>query len=136
MNGSLVLSDHKLKTTHARLLCIEFLSAQSQPVTSREIIEHLQSQGKTDRVTVFRILNTLVSHGIVRKIDFGEDGARYEMMGDDHHHLVCERCGRIETVDACTIGVMERQISQTHQFRVSRHSLEFFGLCAKCQKKT
>jgi Fur family ferric uptake transcriptional regulator len=57
----------------------------------------------TGLTSVYRILEVLVSTGLVYKFDFGDGRARYEIAegrrGEaHHHHLVCTGYGRIISV--------------------------------------
>lgn len=129
------LSEHNLKVTEARKALMEFLLKENQPVDAQFIIDHLQKNHSIDRVTVFRILNVLTDHGILRKLEFGEGKARYELATDEHHHLICESCGKIEDVSDCNISELEVDIRNKKKFHIKRHSLEFFGLCSQCFEK-
>ena len=54
--------------------------------------------------SIYVVISSLVSCGLVRKLDLPESPARYEMEGhDNHHHAVCRYCGRIEDVP-CPVG--------------------------------
>lgn len=133
---STTLSGHHLKVTEARIALIDLISHAKAPVDAQFLIENLQMKLQIDRVTVFRILNILTEHGILRKLEFGEGKARYELPSTEHHHLICESCGVIEDVSDCNIGALEKDISEKKNFHIKRHSLEFFGLCKKCYKKS
>jgi len=126
------LSSHHLKITGKRKALVELIAKAKKPVDAQFLIEHLQKDQDVDRVTVFRILNILTEHGILRKLEFGEGKARYELNSSDHHHLICESCGSVEDVSDCNIGELEAEISKKKNFHIKRHSLEFFGLCDRC----
>jgi Fe2+ or Zn2+ uptake regulation protein len=82
--------------------------------------------------SVSRTVNLLCGLGIVRPVRFGDGAQRFELAEDGsehHHHLVCERCGRVEDVRPCPVeGVdLGRQ-----GLAVRSHHLELFGLCRLC----
>ena len=129
------LSSHKLKITGTRKAVVDLIEKAKKPVDSQFLIEHLQKDGNIDRATVFRILNVLTGHGILRKLEFGEGKARYELNNNDHHHFICTSCGLVEDISDCNIGELEEEISKKKNIHIERHSLEFFGLCDNCFKK-
>lgn len=129
-----VLVANGLKVTAARLAVLETLQKADKPVDSQFLIEELQESLGVDRVTIFRILNMLSEKDIIRKLEFREGKSRYELNRGDHHHVICEKCGKIEDVTRCTIGSWQEDIEKNKGFLVKRHSLEFFGLCSDCQK--
>jgi len=126
-----------LKVTPARLGILSVLEHSDIPLDVASIEIGLKKQKiKSDKVTVFRILNSLTDKGLLKPIQFNEGKLRYEYAGKPkHHHFICERCGKIIDIMGCTIHQLERDIEKTKGVRVMRHSLEFFGLCADCQNK-
>jgi len=129
-----ILTKHDLKITQARISLLELLEKEKKPVDSQFLIDTLQKGLQVDKVTVFRILNVLTEHGILRRLEFGEGKARYELNAEDHHHLICQNCGSIEDISDCNIVALEKEIKQKKHFLVKLHTLEFYGLCSDCQK--
>ena len=130
------LRTHALKATPARLAVLQFLEKTNRPLDITAFIDYLDRQGiKADPVTVFRIMNLFTDKGLTKRIQLQEGKFRYELSAiKDHHHLVCEKCGRIEDIEDNVIPALEKQIEEKYNFTVKRHSLEFFGLCEKCRK--
>ena len=124
-----------LRATPARVAVMNFLEKTSQPVDVNSVIDYLHVNGvKTDPATIFRMMNTLTQKGITTPISFQEGKTRYELSNkDDHHHLICDNCGKIEDVSDTIIPTLEKQIRNESGFKVLRHSLEFFGVCKLCQ---
>jgi Fur family transcriptional regulator, ferric uptake regulator len=130
------LRQANLRATPARIAIMKLLENTKQPIDVATVIDSINEEGiKTDPATAFRIMNALTEKGIVVQIQFQEGKLRYELAGKTHHHhLVCEACGKIEDVSSQVIPALEKEIQTKHKFLVKRHSLEFFGLCADCQK--
>ncbi len=87
------------------------------------------------RMTVYRTLDLLVELGLVRPIYQGTGAAHFVLMPDGHHHhLVCSDCGLVVEFENCTIGVMEKELSERYGFELSGHLVEFFGRCRDCRE--
>ncbi|MBN1698981.1 MAG: transcriptional repressor [Spirochaetales bacterium] len=85
--------------------------------------------------TVYRNLNILIRQGLVKKIDFGSTFDRFDANIDRHYHFVCERCGTvIDLAIPFDEGLNERVASVT-PFTVTRHRIEFYGMCDQCKEK-
>ena len=84
--------------------------------------------------SVHNILGDLSVVGLLRRIEPAGSPARYERRtGDNHHHVVCKRCGSISDVD-CVIGAAPCLTpSSTAGFAVSEAEVTFWGLCPPCQ---
>lgn len=130
-----ILQKVNLKVTNARLGLLELFARSQQPIDAEEIFAFLQKEKiDADRATVYRMLETFYEKGIIHRFEFQEGKFRYELAGADHHHLICEQCGRIEDISDCGISEWETEIRKKKQFIVKRHVLEFFGVCKQCQK--
>lgn len=105
------------------------------PQSISEILSLLRKRGAAvDRVTVYRALNCFFKMGIISKIQFKDKSAKFELILKDHHHhhLVCDNCGSVEDIPLDDEYLLQK-ISQETDFQIKSHSLEFFGICRKCQ---
>lgn len=130
------LNEVSLRATPARMALMELLETTDKPVDVQTMIGFLEKRGiKADPATVFRIVNMFTEKGLTKQIQLLEGKARYELATQsDHHHLVCTKCGDIQDISDCNIGALEKDIEKKKGFKVTSHSLEFFGICTSCQK--
>lgn len=130
------LNEVELRATPARIALMQLLEKSDKPLDVQSMIEFLEQKDiKTDPATVFRIINMFTEKGLVKPIQLNEGKFRYELTAkEDHHHLVCEKCGDIEDISDCNINALEKEIEKMQQFKVTSHSLEFFGICKSCQR--
>ena len=105
-----------------------------KPQTVLEILHTVKlKNGVIDKTTIYRILTGFVKLGIVREIHLGDKEVRFELSDcKHHHHLVCEKCGAIEDVQLCEDTILN-EVKKQSSFKIKSHSLEFFGMCKKCQ---
>lgn len=134
-NCEVELRSADLKVTPARLGVLAALEQADMPLDVVAILNYLKKKNiKADKVTVFRIINSLTEKGLATPIQLNEGKSRYEHAGRaDHHHFICEQCGTIEDVSDCNIKELEVNIQKKKGFLIKRHSLEFFGICQNCQ---
>lgn len=133
-NHTQLLGDSKLRTTSARIAMLSYLSQSAGPRGADEIFEHLSSEHeRVDRATIYRMLEIFYQKGLIKRLEFGEGKYRFEIAGEDHHHLICESCGSVQDISDCNIPSLEKDIMKKKKFKVTRHSLEFFGVCTSCQ---
>jgi Fur family ferric uptake transcriptional regulator len=124
------------RLTGGRLKLLRFLNTQDHPLTIKEIFSAMDS-GEMDLVTVYRSMSMLEGMGLVKRYDFGDAVARFELTGegqhDHHHHLICIRCDTVVEIEECFPPDLENAISRQNGFTAVTHKLEFFGVCPKCQ---
>jgi Fur family transcriptional regulator, ferric uptake regulator len=120
--------DATLARTHILAACID----QKMPLDASDIAALVGD--KVHLATVYRTLEKLVAIGLLERIDFQEGKFRYEYV-HDHHHTVCESCGKVEDIKDQGIAEIEKTVKKDTGFLVTKHVLEFFGMCQRCQTK-
>lgn len=90
----------------------------------------------TSMQTVYNVLGDLTAAGLLRRLEPPGSSARYERrVGDNHHHLVCRRCGAIEDVD-CTVGQAPcLTASAAHGYTIDEAEVTFWGVCPSCARR-
>ncbi len=127
-------NDIGLKQTKPRLGILESLKRAAKPVDVRYLENYLKEKKiKVDQATIYRILTLFSQKGLVKKIELKEGKFRYEITGSDHHHIICESCGKIDDISDCSLESIEKDIAKKKGFSIKSHSLEFYGLCKNCK---
>lgn len=125
------------KITGPRAAILEILRLHQHPLTTKEIHTELPA-GSCDLATIYRAMQMLEKLGMVRRSDFGDGAARFELVaeGENHHfhHLICTQCAEVVKISECFPADIERRIAQENGFTAVTHRLEFFGVCPGCQK--
>jgi len=125
------------KVTRPRQAILEILRRHPHPLTNREILAAMP-KGPCDLATIYRSMHLLEEMGMVKRFDFGDGAARFELVraGDDghHHHLICTRCAGVVEIDECFLREIETRIAAKNGFKSVTHKLEFFGICPACQR--
>ena len=123
------------KVTGPRQAILDVLRSHAVPLTNRQIHEAV-GKSDCDLATIYRTMHTLLGAGLVRRCDFGDGTARFELADDDachHHHLVCRACKIVVEIDACLAPGVEADLARRHGFSHITHRLEFHGLCPRCK---
>ncbi len=83
--------------------------------------------------TVYRSLEALKLEGAIKTRTLATGESLYSYVTRDQHHLTCVNCGESITINECPVHDLEQRLESSHNFRIYYHTLEFFGLCQKCQ---
>jgi Fe2+ or Zn2+ uptake regulation protein len=84
--------------------------------------------------TVYQTLNDLAAMGEIHQLELGTGSSRFDPNVDGHHHLVCERCGKVRDLYADFTGVRVPQ--GDHGFRIRSTEIVFRGVCDDCARET
>ena len=122
------------RVTRQRLVVADELAARGRQVTANELFERLRRRDpRIGRATVFRTLEALVTAGVARRLE--QDGHVYGYVAcrpEHHHHLACDRCGRVEEIGEAYVTPVAERVAADLGFRIDDARLDFYGLCARC----
>lgn len=129
------LHESGLRLTPQRLLILETLQSTDEHISAEEICTRVrQSYPYVNISTVYRTLDTLRELGLVTSADLGGGSVRYHWADKGrHHHLVCQRCGKMLDLDEELTKELELAIEQRYAFRANLTHLTIFGICQNCR---
>ena len=136
------VADTGLRMTGPRTVVLGEIARQRSSFTATELLDAVnRCAPQVGRATVFRTLDLLVEHGMLRRVHT-ESGANwghsYVLCGlsdAHHHHLVCTVCGRVSDFEGCSVDGLIEGLKAQSAFRVQGHHLELYGECESCQDR-
>ena len=132
------LRDAGMRVTAPRLAVLAALSATDRHPDVEAIKSAASDRiGSISTQAVYDVLDAFVEAGLARRLRLNAGPARYEARtGDNHHHLVCRRCG--STVDsACVVGAAPCLEPATDKgFVVDEAEVIYWGRCPECVAAT
>lgn len=91
------LTSRGLKVTPQRMVILEAIYSLNNHPTAENISEFIrQKHPGIATGTVYKVLETLVAKGLVKKVTTDKDVMRYDGILEAHHHLYCTECDLIE----------------------------------------
>ncbi|MGI9184810.1 MAG: Fur family transcriptional regulator [Solirubrobacteraceae bacterium] len=113
----------------ARRLVLEALFAAEGPVSAA----HLAHALGIDESSVYRNLEVLERHGLIRHVHLGHSPGLYVLVGDhDVEYLYCERCAKVTVVGPEQLDPLRRQIKDRFGYQARFTHFAIVGLCAQC----
>ncbi|MGB0035565.1 MAG: transcriptional repressor [Candidatus Acidiferrales bacterium] len=82
--------------------------------------------------TIYNALNWLERSGMIARVNFAEEAARFDPVVERHDHLVCNRCGALQDVTLKLPAEVLSRAGRGEGFRVEEYRTELFGLCGRC----
>lgn len=124
-----------VKVTRGRVRVLEMLQTAPQPLSHNDI-EAALDEGM-DRVTLYRILDSLVTCGLALKaVDprgvFRFSAAAAQHRHEDHVHFRCTDCGGV----FCIKAAPPPPPKLPRGFRLAEIELDVRGTCARCAART
>jgi Fe2+ or Zn2+ uptake regulation protein len=126
-----IFRTNNLKVTPQRQLLFRLMHGNEGHPTADGLFARASDQmpGISLR-TVYQTLTDLVIMGELRSLDLGTGAVRFDPNTDDHHHVVCDRCGDVR--DVYVSGVDGLPVDGLDGFEVRETSILFTGVCPRC----
>ena len=122
--------------TKQKELILDVIKNYSCEFTVKEIYEILKD--KTGLTTVYRVIDQLVSDGLIEK-RVKDNTTFYQYLEkcdcDNHYYLRCDKCGNIIHVDCDCINDLSNHILKKHGFITNKEHIILQGTCSNCIKK-
>ncbi len=124
-----------VKVTAGRMRVLELLQAARQPLSHADVESGLP--GTVDRVTLYRILDSLVGCGLALKAVDPRGVFRFSAAGsqrehESHVHFRCTDCGGV----FCLKAPPPPPPKLPRGFRLAEVELDVRGTCARCAGRT
>ena len=127
-----------LRVTRPRLAILDVLvqaSNSHEHLTTAEVTERArQGLDGLSIQAVYDCLDVFTDAGLLRRVQLPGAPARYETrVADNHHHIVCRRCGAMADVD-CAVGAAPcLQPDQPDGFiALDQAEVTYWALCERC----
>ncbi len=132
-----LLREHGIQVTAQRLATLRAVSARPHS-TADAIAEHVRADiGAISRQAVYDALGLLAEKGLIRRIQPAGSPALYEdRVGDNHHHLICRRCGKTVDVECAADKSPCLIVDSDSGFQIDEVEVVFWGTCPVCLAKS
>ncbi len=122
-----------IKPTFERLSILQYLQKRHNHPTAlmiyKEVVKQIPTISKT---TVYNALKLFTERGLVTPLYITGSEVRYDLVEHNHHHFLCERCGKIIDLDiGCPI--FEKKTYDGH--KITEQHGYFRGICKSCLQK-
>ncbi len=88
-----------------------------------------------DRASVYRTIALFEKLGIVQRVwrGFKSQIELSDIFSHHHHHLTCNRCGRVLTIENKALETLLDTTARLYKFKLGEHHVELSGLSENCQ---
>lgn len=127
------LRSRGLRLSTARRLVLEALFAADGPVSAEYVMRRL----RLDLSSVYRNLELLESHGLVRHVHLGHGPGLYALRGrDERAYLYCERCGAVRAVAPEELDAVRDCVREQFGYEARFTHFPIVGSCSECASRS
>lgn len=126
-----LLKKYELKATAQRLCILETLERCGH-ATMDQIQEIAKEKFPTLSLsTIYRNLGEMISKGIVSELKLNKQKEHYELAKNNHAHLVCTKCGKIEDLSLQTEAFVQ-SVEKITGSKILQDTISFDVICNEC----
>jgi Fur family transcriptional regulator, peroxide stress response regulator len=127
---------NKINLTIQRKEILEVVQHAPDHPTAADVIERLRGKGFNFAYgTVYNSLRYLTDAGLIRELKLGEAVSRYDARTDEHQHIVCTVCGRVDEVLTELPNEWLQKVSAETKYRIEHAQVVIEGVCEECATK-
>ncbi len=132
------LRQRGVRLTRQRQILLDVIDSSGQHLDAEELYKRAKEKDpKLNRVTVYRTLKMLKHGGLVDELDLmhhkGDQHYYETRLKQEHAHIICLRCGRVEEYFGQPLQEMREQIERMFGFQIMITRTEVGGYCSHCQ---
>lgn len=120
-------------TASRRAVIDAMLSSPSHHMTAADVVDAVRAEHPDfHESTVYRTLERLAELAVIARIQIGPGPAVFHLSVAQHHHLVCDRCGRVAEAPSGLLDAVAARLRRHHGFVLDPGATPLHGLCASC----
>jgi len=131
-NYTTLLREHNLKATPQRLEIASLLEKYRHITIDNLYSRMLCKFDSISLATIYKNVNIMLENSFIQEVKIPNEKSRYELCKEEHSHLVCTHCGRVEDI-ALDLSLVTHNLLHNSSFKVEKADLVVSGICHNCQ---
>jgi len=129
-----MLRNYNLKATPQRLVIIESID-KSGHINIDNLYDEVKTKfSSISLATIYKNINSMISNLLLLEVKIPNQKSVYEIIKEQHSHLVCTHCKKVIDIKVDTNKMVE-SISSDYKFCIDKSDLIFSGCCDCCTQK-
>ena len=129
-----------MRLTRQRQILLDLIDKTGEHLDAERLYQLAREQDpRLNRVTVYRTLKLLKEEGLVDELDLmhqaGEQHFYETRQKQEHAHIICLSCGKVEEYFGDPLKKLRREIETTFGFHIVLTRTEVGGYCSHCQAR-
>ncbi len=129
-----LLKESRLKATFQRMNILESIEEQGHMSIDVIYDKVVKTHPSLSLATVYKNIILMVEQGVLVEVPITGQKSKYELVKEDHIHLVCTECGEVEDKPHnASADALFSSMTQSENFVLSKQQINLYGVCSHCQ---
>lgn len=133
-----LLTNADLAARENRVRVLEVIGNNSFPLSARDIFNTLHRNLSINKVTVYRILDLLVDHGLVQRVSTAGRSFYYCLAPNVNHkahaHFYCKICGQMDCLSPESLTIDMETLLKVFPGQIDNVEVRLDGICKNCRR--
>lgn len=130
------LKSNNCKITPQRMAVYQAIKESTDHPNAESVFKKLYLTYPTmSLATVYKSLELFSKLELIQVINIGENSFRYDGKTEEHQHIVCTKCSKIEDLNSSIFKDLTVKVQGISNYEIQKQQLCFYGTCSDCIKK-
>ena len=131
-----LLKEKALKATFQRTNILDVIAKAGHMSVECIYDEVTKVHPSLSLATVYKNIVLMVEKGVLVEVPIAGKKPKYELLKEDHIHLVCTQCGEVEDRPQMReTDTLLQKLSSDEAFKLEKQQINLYGVCKVCQIK-
>jgi Fur family ferric uptake transcriptional regulator len=130
------LQTNGYRLTSPRRAVVDIIARSQRLLSPFDVFEQARTHyPRLGLVTVYRTFEKLEELGLIQRVHQPSGCHAFIAKSPGHMHpVICQDCGRVEFIDGDKLDQLVNPVGLESGYLITDHWLQFFGICAECQR--
>jgi Fe2+ or Zn2+ uptake regulation protein len=122
------------RVTPQRLVLHRVLRRREAHVTAEEAMRAVEQElPNVSLPTIYATFELFEELGLVRRVAMEGGPALFDSRTEDHNHVACRSCGRVEDIEVSVDDARMRRAARAAGYEPEHTDVVVVGLCSRCR---
>jgi Fur family ferric uptake transcriptional regulator/Fur family peroxide stress response transcriptional regulator len=132
---TILLKENGLKATFQRMNILESIESHGHMSIDTIYEKVIKTHPSLSLATVYKNIILMVEKGVLVEVPITGKKSKYELIKEDHIHLVCTECGEVEDKPQHSVAdELFSSMTKQENFTLSKQQVNLYGVCSYCQE--
>lgn len=127
------LKSNSCKITPQRMAIYQVIKENMDHPNAEAVFKKLSPTYPTmSLATVYKSLELFAKLGLIQVINIGENSFRYDGKTEEHQHIICTNCSKIEDLKSNIFEDLTNKVQSISNYEITKKQMCFYGTCSEC----
>ncbi len=130
-----LLKESGLKATFQRMHILEKIEEHGHMSIDDIYAQVIPTHPSLSLATVYKNIILMLENSVLTEVPITGKKSKYELVKDDHIHLVCTECGEVEDKSHnVNADELFATMTKNENFSLSKQQINLYGVCCHCKE--